>query len=239
MARQQFPSVANDFADVVSFLKDNGLYPKPCPGSFVATARRLHRAVFSLTLWKFRLKGIPEHGQFFVEEIASDAIQIIPHSILGFGKTPRLLIRGIIENALRHIYFSDHPIEFKRMNRDARWYLMSEELFGYPGIHDGLMDLEPKFDAVNRLKTLYSELSATVHGRQVKDLQMCSSLSDIKFSERMFERQVAEVERCTASANFLLAAFHSDRFSAFDREDRRVILASMPAKARRVLSGLE
>src|SRR5208337_5661046 len=120
------PSVAADFASAISFLTHQGIIPATTPAKFQENAKRIHRATFSLILWRFRLKRIPQHGKVFVEEIASDALQILPQALMGYGKTAKLLTRGIIENTLRHLYFSDHPIEFARMNREAKWYLTME-----------------------------------------------------------------------------------------------------------------
>src|SRR5258707_11561346 len=127
----------------------------------------MHRATFNLILWRFRLSGLPTHGQVFIEEIASDALQILPQILMGYGKTAKLLTRGIVENTLRHLYFSDHPIEFGRMNSEPKWYVKMEELFEYAKIHPILRQTERKFDAMSRLSSLHSELSAGVHGRQV------------------------------------------------------------------------
>jgi len=239
MSKKQIPVITADLAQVVEFLQSRGKIPEKPPANMLSHVKRMHRVTYSLILWKFRLKNLSEHGQVFIEEIASDAIQILPQAVMGYGKTPRLLIRGIAENTIRHLYFSDHPVEFRRMNREQKWFPSVEDLFDYPRNHDVLMELESKFDAVNRLKTLYGELSATVHGRRVQDLQLCKSLRMIEFVESVFEKQVAEIERCAASVNFLLAGFHSRQFNDLHREDRQIILGSMPSRARQVLKGLE
>jgi len=102
MAKRAIQSVADDFASVLDFLISNGVVPSPQPLGMVESAKRIHRATYSLILWKFRLKGLPEHGKVFVEEIASDALQILPQVLMGYGKTVKLLTRGIVENTLRH-----------------------------------------------------------------------------------------------------------------------------------------
>jgi hypothetical protein len=239
MAKGTILSVESDFAGVLSFLKSRGIIPDLPPSRMVGFSRRLHRATYGLILWKFRLTRIPEHGSVFVEEIASDALQIMPQALMGYGKTTRLLVRGIIENVFRHIYFLDHPIEFRRMNREQKWYMSMEDLFAYPGIHEELLALEARFDAVNKLKTLYRELSAGIHGRRVQDLEMRASLQKIVFREADFEKHVADVEDCAGPTNFLLAAMHPSQFHAFPPEDRKCILVSMPARARQILRGLQ
>src|SRR5437870_9742518 len=145
MARRPIPSVAADFASAISFLTDRGIAPTTAPAKLLENAKRIHRATFSLILWRFRLTGIPQHGKVFVEEIASDALQILPQVLMGYGKTAKLLTRGIVENTLRHLYFSDHPVEFERMNRDAKWYVRMDDLFDYIKVHPLFLQTEKKF----------------------------------------------------------------------------------------------
>lgn len=238
MAKRVIPSVAQDFDAVLKFFMERGIIAEKAPGELVSSARRLHRATYSLILWRFRLRNVPEHGLVFLDEIASDALQILPQALMGYGKTTKLLIRGVIENTLRHIYFLDHPIEFARMNRESKWYLNMEELFAYPQIHPALLDTDKQFDATNKLKILYSELSASVHGRRVQDLEMRVALNRIVFDQRAFEDQVSVVERCSAASNFLLAHLHKEEVRRFQAEDHQIILRTMPARARQLWKGL-
>ena len=238
MSKQSIPAIADDFSKVTSFLKGRGVLPQDASIEMLGNAKRLHRATYSLILWKFRLKKIPIHGQVFIEEIASDALQILPQALMGCGKTTKLLTRGIIENAMRHIYFLDHPVEFERMNREHKWYPGTDDLFAYPRIHPAFLDMLDEFDALSRLKSLYDELSAGVHGRRVKDLEMRAALADIAFEAHVFQEQVVMTERCAESVNFLLATFHREQISAFHSEDQRVILRAMPARARQIWRGL-
>jgi hypothetical protein len=157
---------------------------------------------------------------------------------MGYGKTTKLLARGVIENTIRHIYFSDHPIEFGRMNRDRKYYLSIDDLFQYILAHPEFIGTEGQFDAVNRFRSLYDELSAGVHGRKVQDLEMRVSLNRIVFNQASFEAHVHLVQKCAESANFLLAAFHKEQFYGFQKEDRQVVLGTIGQQGRRVLRAL-
>lgn len=238
MARRPIPSVADDFASVISFLTDRGVVPAPAPARLLENAKRIHRATFSLILWRFRLKRIPEYGRVFIEEIASDALQILPQVLMGYGKTAKLLIRGIIENTLRHLYFSDHPVEFERMNREPKWYVRLEDLFDYAKVHPAFLRTETRFDAINRLASLHSDLSAGVHGRQVHDLEMRLALKKIVYSQAEAAKQTHLIEGCAQSANFILAVFHQERLAHFQSEDRRIILQTIPPRGRQVWTHL-
>jgi hypothetical protein len=229
------PSVAADFAELMPFLKKRGIV-STCAPSLISVAKKIHASTYSLILWRFRIKNLPAHGKVFINEIASDALQILPQTLMGYGKTASLLTRGIIENTLRHVYFSDHPVEFFRMNRDNWWFMTMEELFKYVKLHPLFVDSEPKFDAINRLNSLYSELSADIHGRTVNDLEMRIALKKIAYDNSAATKQSLAIGKCAALANFMLAIFHREKLASFQAEDRRVILRTMPTRARQVWS---
>jgi hypothetical protein len=234
MSRRPVPSAAADFADVISFLKSKGIVPANPSAELIVNARHIHSYTYSLILWRFRLTKLPEHSKVFLEEIASDALQILPQIMMGYGKTAKLLIRGIIENVLRHIFFSDHPVEFERMNREQKWYLTMDELCDYAKAHPEYLKTEKKFDAINQLTSLYSELSSGVHGRTVRDLEMRIALKKIEYDQTSATREVKRLRNCAEAANFLLAIFHCDKMRRFQAEDRRIILRAMPSAARAV-----
>jgi hypothetical protein len=234
MSAQPVTSVAEDFSEALAFLQERGIVSVPPPQEVVENARRIHSATYSLILWRFRLRRLPTHGQVFIEEIASDALQILPQIMMGYSKTARLLTRGIVENTLRHLYFSDHPVEFEWMNRDKKWHIKIQDLFEYARSHPIVSKSEERFDAINRLSALYSELSEAIHGRRVQDLEMRLALSKIKYADADAKTEARVIRRCAESCNFVLALFHRGKMAAFQTEDRRIILRSMPPQARRV-----
>jgi hypothetical protein len=239
MASRPITSVATDFVEVVRLLHKRGLIPKGAPAPMVATARAIHGFTYSLILWKFRLRGLPEHGNVFIEEVASDALQILPQVLAGYSKTAKLLIRGVVENTLRHIYFSDHPIEFVRMNREGKWYLTIEQLCDYAKWHPAFIAVEKKFDAINQISSIYSELSAGVHGRAVRDLEMRAALAKIVYDQSSASREAELLRKSTLAVNFALSIFHHQQMEKFQTEDRRIILRTMPSRARQVWNDYE
>jgi hypothetical protein len=144
MARQPIPSVEADFSSVLGLLRERRIVSSNPPAELQRLARQIHGHTYSLILWRFRLSGLSTHGKAFIEEIASDALQVLPQILMGYSKTAKLLIRGIIENALRHVYFYDHPIEFERMNREKKWFLTIEQLCEYVKLHPIFWRIEPQ-----------------------------------------------------------------------------------------------
>jgi hypothetical protein len=234
MSRRPVPTVANDFSEALAYLIKTGAVAKSPSADLVANAKKIHQATHSLIVWRFRLKKLTDHSRMFVEEIASDALQILPQILLGYGKPAKLLTRGIIENVLRHVYFADHPIEFKKMNDHKKWYMTMDSLFEYAKTHPDLADLEAQYDAIAKLSSLYSSLSGGIHGRTVSDLEMRQALSKIKYDDVLARHHVTDVQACAAATNFILAVFHKDQMHRFQQEDKRAILRTMPPSARKL-----
>jgi hypothetical protein len=234
MSKPPILSIAADFDRTIHFFKDRGVIASVPSADTIAIAKKIHRATYSLIIWRFRLGILSAHGRPFIEEIASDALQILPQVLMGYGKTANLLTRGIIENTLRHVYFTDHPIEFARMNREGKWYVTIESLLEYAKIHPVFLKSERKFDAIDRIGSLYRELSAHVHGRTVNHLEMRLALNLIEFDAKIAKKQSDAIEKCAAAANFILAMFHHQKLRSLQVEDQRIILRTMPASARQL-----
>jgi hypothetical protein len=239
MAKKSIAAVSNDFDEVVALLKDRKILPSAPSQDMLRIAKAIHANTYSLILWRFRLPKLSDHAQIFVEEIASDALQVLPQVLMGYSKTSKLLIRCIAENALRHIYFSDHPIEFERMNREKKWFLTLDGLCDYAKNHPAFLKTEKKFDAINQIVSLYSELSAGVHGRAVRDLEMRTALRKIIYHEAAAKIEANLLHKCTQATNFLLAIFHCKQMRNFQLEDRRIILRAMPVEARSIWNEYE
>ncbi len=234
MAKRPIIAVAGDFASVLALLQERGVAPANPSVEFVRIAKGIHEYTYSLILWRFRLQGLPEHSKVFVEEIASDALQFLPQVIMGYSKPAKVLIRGISENVLRHIYFADHPVEFARMNLEKKWFLSQDQLYDYAKNHPLFVKTEKQFDAVNQLSSLHSDLSGGVHGRTVRDLEMRIALSKIAYDENAARAEADYLRKCAQATNFLLAIFHRDRMRQFGEEDKRIILRTMPERARTI-----
>jgi hypothetical protein len=234
MSKPAIPMVANDFAAVIAFFQSKGIVPANPSQNLLVNAKSIHGFTFSLIIWRFRLKSLPTHASVFIEEIASDALQLLPQILMGYSKTAKILTRGIIENTLRHIYFSDHPVEFARMNGSRKWFLTIEDLFDYAKQHPSFTDTEQQFGALADLKSLHSDLSAGIHGRAVTDLEMRVALSKISYDDVAARREVESLRKTSEATNFLLAIFHKAQVAKFQREDQSTILRSMPPRAREI-----
>ena len=231
--------IDGDFREVVDFLKSVRVFPSSPSDDMISLARKIHEQTYSLILWKFRLKRLSPHAKPFIEEIASDALQILPQIMLGFGKTAKLLVRGVLENTMRNIYYADHAVEFTLLNQEKKSYIEVKSLVEYLKTHPLFSRTEPSYDAVNKLYSLYSELSAGIHGRRVSDLEMRAALRAISYTADAAKKESETVSKCAASTNFLLAAFYRNQFNSFSADDRKIILRTLPRSAKTTLGALD
>ena len=233
MSRPRSSSVAKDFDEVLQFFEEQLTISKNPPNSTIEIARKIHGCTYTLIAWKFRLGKLPTRGRIYLDEIASDALQVLPQVMSGYSKTAKLLMRGMIENTLRHIYFYDHPVEFTRINKPGKWRVTVSAMFDFVSNHPEFFEIENKFDAVAKLSALYSELSMGVHGRSVQDLETRTALKLIKFDSDKATQDLKLLERCTAAVNFALAIFHHEKVCSFSQEEKGLIMRTMPTTARR------
>lgn len=236
--KRQKPMGASDFNQVKKYLERRGVFKKNATADYIRLANDMHFYAFSLFSWKFLLKNMAIHKRAFLEEIASDALQILPIALLGFRKPASILIRGILENVLRHVYFSDHPIEFERINSAQKWYLKNDELYDYIKIHPRFTGIEIKFDSINRMKSLYDDLSADIHARRLSNLELRKGLVDIKYDQQQFAGLVSFTKRASECSNFILSIYHKDVIKRIPLHFSTIITNTLPSKARRVIAGI-
>lgn len=235
----QLNQIKTDFSDVVTFLKNKNIMPTDPDVNVLSCAKKIHRLTYSFIWWRFRFsRGRPDYQKVFLYELASDALQILPQALMGYQKTTTLLIRGVIENVLRHIYFFDHPIEFQKANSNKEWHLPVKEHFSYLKTHPLYTQTEKEFDAIGRLSNLYRDLSVRVHGMKLTHMEMRPGLKKNKLQAPIFVEQLDFIRRCAESSNFLLAVFHKDAVLKLPQDDQQIIRLTFPAKARRILLGL-
>jgi hypothetical protein len=108
-----------------------------------------------------------------------------------------------------------------------------ESLFEYGKAHPKFYQIDnAQFAVFATMSSLYSELSAGVHGRTVNDLEMKTALEKIGYDQALANKMADTVTRVAEATNFLLAMLHREQVETFRTEDRRAILRSMRPAAR-------
>src|SRR5712692_9748647 len=94
-----------DFETLLGYINESGSGIKPLHwnGMHEQILRRVHQAVYAVSLWDFNL-DLPKYSKTFLTEARSDAIASIPLALRGFRKQAALSIRQVLEDVLRHVY---------------------------------------------------------------------------------------------------------------------------------------
>lgn len=231
-------TVESDFLSVMNRLRSQGDLAVSFNAQWLGHYRSIHKLSFSLIWWKFRIQAKSVHRKVYVSEMASDALQILPMVSVGYFKAACLLCRGVIENCLRHIYFSDHPVEFQRLNMEKEWYVSVRQLFDYLAEHPQLSHLRDSYDAYADLKSTYSDLSTVVHGTKLQHMQLHAGLMQIKPSINQAKLIEQHLKKVSQAVNFLFVAYHTTVFRRRTLDDREIILSVLPSSAKNAISRL-
>ena len=235
MSVARWPSyVSNDYAEVLTYLTELGILPSRLSRSAEADVRLIHGLTYSLMHWRFLVRTNEDHKRVFLQELASDAVQILRQSVSGYRKTVLLLVRCVIEDAIRHVYYWDHRVEFERMHRDPKWFVGSDELIDYLKTHPLYAPVRGRYDAPALLKDAYRRLSEDIHGRTVRHLEMRRTLSDVRYKEEAVRELGDRLRRVVEPVTFVLLRFHEPRVDRCPVEWRRTLIRTVPRSVRRL-----
>ena len=129
-------------------------------------------------------KSIPaqrsEHKRVFLKEFSSDAIHLMHTIMVGDIRAGHFYLRSAVENLWRHIYFKDHPVEYRWLESDPKYYISVEELRQYCARTDEMHDRMGQ--PLQRIANGYRKLSRFVHSSQSHSLQLHGRLTTIQLS---------------------------------------------------------
>lgn len=120
------------------------------------------------------------------------------------------------------------------MNREAKWFMTIDALIEYGKAHPTFFEIGDQYSVFNNVSSLYSELSAGVHGRTVRDLEMKTALGRLTYDEATAVKLANALVKTAEATNFVLAMLHRAQMERFQSEDKKIILRSMPSLARRI-----
>ena len=227
----------SDFESVREYLTSINRWPSTIDATAEGFLRRVHHLSYSMMLWSDRIIDLPKRGQVFLDELRAESLQILPHCIDGYAKTPLLLMRCCVESAVKHAYFVDHQIEFERHGQDA-FTLNATDGFDYLRKHPFLNTVCATWKCVDRLSSSYGQLSQHIHGTRSFQEAPLRLLGEIEMSSDVLLSQLKVLENVTASINFLIAVIQRHRLSEFDEDYRAILLRTMPKEARASLTGI-
>jgi len=212
-----------DYEELKNYFISKHLYSEEIDKNVKEYFKKSHKAIYLLGLWSHHFNFETTYRKIFLEEIRSDAIQSLQLSLLNLKRPVSLLIRSIIENLLKHIFYYDHIIEFERSEKEEQYYQSMDNLWSYLKNHPRL-DLYENTDVIGRLQTEYSILSRYVHSKSSKHMSLTTSLEDLSFNDEYFKKYCTQINNISIYVNFILINFYNLYLDTFEPPWKYLIL---------------
>lgn len=236
MTRPRTSPQAADLDRLNAFLQQMGVTAADVDRDVTNSIRSMHNCAYAIALWNNNLKGPPSHKRVFLSEMRSDSIQVIPLGLMGYVRPATLLLRCVLENTLRHVFYYQHEVEFDFLVKNPSEYVTIRHLMDY------LQKIKPFRDtatARDLLISLYSrqykELSLDVHAHPLGHMQHKKVLSEISLNNDALSNLSTKMLNVTRTANLTLCLFHKERFSRFPPDANSAIRRLLTPSQRRLL----
>lgn len=200
----------------------------------VECIKSIHEISYSLALWSYIHKDSTNTSKYYLDEIRSDCVQAIPLLLMGYKKPTSLLIRGIIENSLKHIYFYHHPIELQRLLTEDKYYISMENYYDYLHHHPTFAEEIDKYDFLHKLRETYREYSLLVHGKKLNSLQLYKSITQINFDRTFLLKYHTDFKKIGEIINFMFVLFYKHDLDNYRRDYKDIILNNMSPRQKKL-----
>lgn len=225
-----------DFNEIKVFFESQNILT-PFKKENVGAIKKIHNSSFSFLLFKKRLK-VANHADIYIAEMQSDYLQIIALVLKGYEKLAMILLRDILENTLKFIYYFHHPIEFAQLADRNKNYISFEDLNRYVNEHPEIKAHSEDLHLLNRIKTKYSELSKYVHSKDSNYMQLVEYLKQIEFNKKFASEFITELNETHSIIMTLLILFFQEKYASLSIPDRRFIMNSISKKDKKYLISL-
>jgi hypothetical protein len=226
-----------DKEELLAYLKEINLYSDEKQNEIKEDLIEVHKNIYSLCLWITEFDGCPINQKIYLEQIRSDAIQSLYLSLLGFKKPVKLLLRGMIEDILNHVYYYDHKIEYERLETEASYYQDLGILWDYIKKHPRMKIILDQTEVYSMLKQYYSELSKFVHSSTTKHMDKINTIDDVNYDVEFYKEYKKEINNIACCINFILFVFYKVNVE-YKSELYTHILRFMPENHKKALASI-
>jgi hypothetical protein len=217
--------IESDFDLLRKHLIANKLVTEEWLAKNLSSLRIIHKIVYSFLVWDSCIRKRNNCGKVFLHELRSDAIQSIPIVLGGYKKATALLLRGLVENTLRYIYYSNHPVEYTWLN--SGHYMQIKDLIDYAKKDPRFSSSERARESLDELWSTYTDISKYVHAQATKHMELVRAMEEIRFDHTFFKWYLQKLKKFGSLANLLLIMFNHDRYASFDPEFKRLLVRTV------------
>jgi hypothetical protein len=145
------------------------------------------------------------------------------------------LLRSTIEDALRHIFYYDHVVEFEKLEQSPSSYETMNELWQYSKTHPRLEKTFERSKAIDFLENKYAVFSKYVHSGDTSHMNLTNSLSKVEFDKQFFEEYSKEVLTLAGYLNFSLFKFYQKTIACFNPPWKNYVISMIKPSLRRLI----
>jgi len=230
-------SCKEDFKEIKKYFEYTHNIFTPFNPENVSVIKKIHETIYGYLIFKSKLK-INNHANIYLDEIQSDYLQLIPLVLRGYEKLAMILLRDILENTLKFIYYFHHPIEFIQLEGKNKNYIFFEELIRYVCEHPDIKAHAEKLQLLGNVKTKYSELSKYVHSKDGNYMHLVKYLQQIKFKRKFSQEFLTELKTIHSIVMTFLILFLHNKYSSISIPNRRFMLNTVSKYNKRYLTSL-
>ena len=183
-------SVSQDFEQIWSQYAGGKNTRLEHPLNAKGNIRAVHKfACVAAILSKGIAEHRPENERVFLKEFSSDGIHLLHTLLVGDLRGGHFYLRSAVENVWRHVYFKDHPVEYRWANLDAQVYQSIDDIRSYCKKTDEIDARLHK--SLDRIAGGYRKLSEFVHSSGTPSLQLDEMLIEIQLSTKGLNKIVS------------------------------------------------
>jgi hypothetical protein len=228
-------ALEEDRSKLEAFLRERSAYPVSQGAETDAAFKKAHKAVYGLCIWSHEFSESPIHQRVFLAELRSDALQSIYMALNGFKKPAALLLRSVIEDLLRHLYYYDHQIEFEKLEKTPSSFAKSNVLWQYAKEHPRLENLFEKSRSIDLLENYHAVFSKFVHSTTTTHMNLTKSLDEIGFDKGFFIEYAGNISLLAENAHFVLLVFYQKTTGSFSPEWKSFIVNTISPTLRKLI----
>ena len=183
------------------------------------------------TIWKNKLANKHGAAKELIPEIFMDAYISILFASMGLYKQANICLRAQLETALRLVYFSTHPVEFKWWHEGSEWYLgaKSKDVWGIEYQYFRQLKEVRNFEKVSgfglfdTIKSFYRLLSKYVHSGAASFQTRPDRISP-KYIKEEFNKWVGNFRKIQIYVDTILILGFAEVFIAFGTDIQKKML---------------
>lgn len=231
------PEIEIEYGNMCKFIKEKYEVDIESKDELITFTKTSLEFLISIKIWS---KYIKQDNQVFADaknyfyEIVSNIINSIILAVLDLKVPALIMFRRSQENILTFLYYSEHPIEYYKKERDGNskslngFKELKEYVTTYPfsckyNISDQIVQSFAS-EILKKWTEQYQELSNFVHGTNTKYFEGIEYFDQFTYDKRNITYLTEQIEKLSSIINSILITFYFNQYKLFSEETEKSII---------------